>query len=226
MIRAVLRPLGRGARDTLDHLLPFTLVSISWWFGVLLVVTAPAATLALFRYADPRALEDQQRPERRELLRLVRGWIATGWQLSLLFAVPVGVLVRNLVVYREFGALGTWLLPVWVVLLLLAITAAGIACSLVAVHGCVVSTAARRAALITLSRSPFLAPVVVLLWIVVAVGGILAVPAVMFIPTLVANTLNHLTYEALGIEVADPLEPTVERRAEQQREEASKYASN
>jgi len=84
----------------------------------------------------------------------------------------------------------------------------------------------RRATLLTLSRSPLLLPVVLVLWVVVAVGGLLAVPAVMFIPPLVAVTFNHLTYAALGIEVGDALEPTPERRAEEQRAEGSTYASN
>ena len=50
----MLRPLGRGLRDTLDNLLPFTLASFAWWLSLLLIVTAPAGTLALFAFADPQ----------------------------------------------------------------------------------------------------------------------------------------------------------------------------
>ena len=226
MIGTALRPLGRGLRDTLDHLLPFTLASISWWLGVFLIVTAPAATLALFRFTDPRALEDHRRPTRPEVLELVRSWLGTGWRLGLALAVPVVVLVRNLATHHDLGWLGTFLVPLWVVLLLATLTAGGIACSLVANHGEPVGRALRRAVLLTLSRAPILAPLVLLLWLIVAVGGLLAVPAVAFVPTLVAVTMNHVTYAALGIAVVDPLDPTPERRAEEQRVGGSTYASN
>jgi hypothetical protein len=110
--------------------------------------------------------------------------------------------------------------------LLLTLTAGGVATSLMAIHGVSIPTAIRRAVLTVLGRAPMVLPVALALWLLVAVGGLLAVPAVMFVPPLVAVTLNHLTYEALGIEVADPLDPTPERRAEEQRAEASPYASN
>lgn len=226
MIRVALRPVGRGLRDTLDHLLPFLWMSLSWWLGLFLVVTAPAATLALFSAADPRRLEEHQRPNRREALDLVRRWLRPGWALALVIAVPVLVLVTNIVSYRDSDGDGQLLLPLWTVLLLLTLTAGGIATSLVAIHGLAIQVAIRRAVLLSLARAPTALPVALALWLLVAVGGLLAVPAVMFIPPLVAVTLNHLTYQALGIEVRDPLEPTPERRAEEQRAESSPYSTN
>ena len=226
MIRVALRPLGRGLRDTLDHLLPFLWMSLSWWLGVFLVATAPAATIALFTAADPRRLEEHQRPNRSEALALVRRWLFPGWALAIAVAVPVFVLVANILAYRDSQGSGRLLLPLWAVLLLMTLTAGGVATSLVAIHGHPIPTAIRWAVLSTLARAPMVLPVALVLWLLVAVGGILAVPAVMFVPPLVAVTLNHLTYEALGIEVSDPLEPTPERRAEEQRAEASPYASN
>ena len=226
MIRVALRPLGRGLRDTLDHLLPFLWMSLSWWLGVFLVVTAPAATIALFTASDPRRLEEHQRPNRSEALALVRRWLLPGWVLAIMVAVPVVVLVVNILSYRDADGIGRLLLPLWALLLLLTLTAGGVATSLVGIHAEPIPTAIRRAVLFTLARAPMVLPVAVALWLLVAVGGLLAVPAVMFIPPLVAVTLNHLTYEALGIEVADPLDPTPERRAEEQRAEASPYASN
>jgi len=226
VIGIALRPLGRGLRDTLDHLLPFLWMSLSWWLGLFLVVAAPAATLTLFLAADPRRLEEHHRPTRRDALRQVRHWLLRGWLLAIVVAVPVIVLVSNVAVYRDSNGMARLLLPLWVVLLLLILTAGGMAASLVAVHDYPVPTALRRAVLMTLVRLPVVLPVAVGLWLLVAVGGLLAVPAVMFVPPMVAVTLNHLTYQALGIEVVDALEPTPERAAEQRRTEASRYSTN
>lgn len=226
MFRVALRPLGRGLRDTLDHLLPFLWLSLSWWLGCFLIVTAPAATLTLFHIADPRRLEEHLRPTPREALGLVRRWLLPGWALALVVAVPVVVLVANIAAYRDSNGIGRLLLPLWTVLLLLTLTAGGVATSLVAIHGLTTPAAVRRAVLTVLGRAPLVLPVAIALWLLVAVGGLLAVPAVMFIPPLVAVTLNHLTYEALGIGVADPLDPTPERRAEEHRAESSPYSTN
>ena len=226
MIRIALRPLGRGLRDTLDHLLPFLWMSLAWWLGLFLVVTAPAATLTLFVAADPRRLEEHQRPTRREALRLVRHWLLRGWLLAIVVAVPVIVLLSNISVYRNSTGMARLLLPLWVVLLLLVLTAGGMAASLVAVHGLAVPSAVRRATLTALAHLPAVLPVAVGLWLLVAVGGLLAVPAVMFVPPMVAVTLNHLTYQALGMDVVDALEPTPERAAEQGRTEGSRYSTN
>lgn len=226
MIRVALRPLGRGLRDTLDHLLPFLWMSLSWWLGLFLVVTAPAATLALFSAADPKRLEEHRRPDRSEALALVRRFLIPGWPLAVAIALPSVALVANIASYRDSDGIGRLLLPLWAVLLLLWLTTGGIACSLVAVHGMPVAGALRRAVVATLAGAPSLLPLAGALWLLVAVGGLLAVPAVMFVPPLVAVTLNHLTYEALGIEVADALDPTPERRAEEARATSSPYASN
>jgi hypothetical protein len=67
-------------------------------------------------------------------------------------------------------------------------------------------------------------PVVLILWVIVAIGGVMVVPALMFIPSLVAVTFNHLTYDALGITLADPLEPTPERLGEEARAQGGKYS--
>jgi hypothetical protein len=63
-----------------------------------------------------------------------------------------------------------------------------------------------------------------ILWAIVALGGVLVVPALMFVPPLVAVTFNHITYDALGTSLDDPLEPTPERRAEDARSRGGKYS--
>src|SRR5688572_4411129 len=97
----MLRPLGRGLRDTLDNQLPFILTSFAWWVSLLLIVTAPAGTIALFALADPRRLSDHLRPERDEILALVRRELLPAWLLALAFAVPTLILVANVQNYAD-----------------------------------------------------------------------------------------------------------------------------
>ena len=220
----MLRPLGRGLRDTLDNLLPFILASFAWWASVLMIVTAPAGTIALFTFADPRRLGEHLRPSRAELTAVLRRELLRGWLLALAFAVPVLVLVNNLRVYTNSDGPVRWLAPLWILLLILAVTAGGIAVSLWAVHGRSISAAIRQSVLLTLGRAHLQLPVTLILWVIVAIGGILVVPALMFIPPLVAVTFNHITYDALGISLDDPLEPTPERRAEDARTRGGKYS--
>ena len=50
------------------------------------------------------------------------------------------------------------------------------------------------------------------------------VPAIMFVPALVATTINHLVYDALHIPISDPMDLTPERRAEDERAKGGKYS--
>lgn len=68
-MRSLRRPLGRGLRDTLGNLLPMTLATFGWWLTMLGIVTAPAGSVALFRYTDPRRLDEHFRPERSEQIQ-------------------------------------------------------------------------------------------------------------------------------------------------------------
>jgi hypothetical protein len=218
----MLRPLGRGLRDTLDNLLPFTMASFAWWLSLLLIVTAPAGTVALFAFADPRRIDDHLRLTRQEAFAIVRRDLFRAWGMALAIGVPALVLINNIAAYHD-GAL-RWLVPLWAALLLLILGAGGIACSLRAVHGLAVGDALRRGALLTFARLPQVLIVAILLWIIIAIGGILVVPALMFLPALVATTANHLVYDALGITIADPLNPTAERQAEDQQARGGKYS--
>src|SRR3954454_9351124 len=79
-----IRIVGRGLHDTLEHLLAFAVVSFAWWAGVLLVVTAPPATLALFVHADPRIGTEIDRPTSGETLAYIRAQFVQGWKLALI----------------------------------------------------------------------------------------------------------------------------------------------
>ena len=218
------RPLGRGLRDTLDHLLPFTLASMSWWVGLLLIVPGPAATLALLARCDPARLGDHVALTAREALNLVRAELLRGWLIALAFGLPALALVNNLIAYRDERGAIRWLQPVWIVLLLLVVTAGGIAGSLRAVHHQTIRGALGMGIVMTLARVHRTIPIGIALWVIAAIGGILVIPAIMFIPALVAATVNHLVYDALGIPVEDPLAPTEERRREEDTARPGRYS--
>jgi hypothetical protein len=212
------RPLGRGLRDTLDNLLPFTLASMAWWVGLLLIVTAPAATLALFARCDPRRLEDHLTLTRAEMLGNVRHELMRSWIIALAFGLPTLVLINNLIAYRDADG------SIRLLLLLLVVSAAGAAGSLRAIHRQPIGSAIGLGVVMTLARAHRTLPVTVALWAIVALGGILVVPAIMFIPALVATTVNHLVYDALAIPITDPLTPTDERLHEDQSSRPGKYS--
>lgn len=216
------RPLGRAVRDTIDNLLPFTLASFAWWVSVLLIVTAPAGTLALFAFADPRRLDDHQRMQWQEALAMVRRDLFRAWGIAVAVGIPLLMLVNNLVVYRD-GWL-RWFAPFWIVLLLLVVAAGGVTCSMRAVLDRSSADSLRQAVVFVLARAPTLVPIVLVLWLIIAIGGVLVIPALMFVPALVAVTFNHIVYDTLGIVPADPLEPTDERRAEDGRTRGGKYS--
>src|SRR6188472_4414384 len=91
--------VGRALRDTLDNLLPLLWVSLMWWVTTLLIVTAPAGTIALFAATDPIRQTEDRRLDWRERMAIVWRELFRGWLLALIFAVPVLVLVSNLARY-------------------------------------------------------------------------------------------------------------------------------
>src|SRR5918993_1405133 len=114
-----LRLIGWGLTDTLESLLPFTLLTLAWWVCLFLVIPAPAATVTLVAFADPRRAVD--RPDWREALGLTRRNLWRGWGVVLPSLPFVAVLLANLSFYG--GGTDRWggLVPLWTVLLLFAL---------------------------------------------------------------------------------------------------------
>src|SRR3954453_15023151 len=114
-----IRIVGRGLHDTLEHLLAFAVLSMSWWIGILLVITAPPATLALFWQTDPRIGTERDRPSARETLSHMRAHFFQSWGLALITMPLIGVLILNIVTIRpDENKLGV-LAPVWLFLLII-----------------------------------------------------------------------------------------------------------
>jgi len=213
-----LRLIGRGFSDTLEHLLPYTLLTLAWWLGVLLLFSAPAATVALSAMTDPRRAVN--RPEWRDAVAVARDNLRRGWAVALLTVPFVLVLAANLSTYGTSESRWSLLAPLWTVLLLLALTVALSGFAITGLTNAPAPLAAKQAALLVGARPLRALALAIVTLVLVAVGGALVVPMVLFVPALIASIVNRLVLDGLGLPVVDPLTPTDERIAEEQRRAA------
>ena len=216
-----MRLIGRGLSDTLEHLLPFSLLTLGWWAAMLLVVPGPGATLALFGMTDPRRAVDP--PEWREAVRATRRNLRRGWAIALLAAPLSVVLLWNLSAYAYGSGRFGWLVPLWLLLLGLLLAVGLYACSVSALMDQPAWAALKRAAALVGLRPGRALATVLVGWLLVAVGGALVVPLVMLVPALVAALVNRVVLDGLGVSVVDPLAPTTERLREERTRRPSKF---
>ncbi len=214
-----LRLIGRGFLDSLEHLLPFVVSTLFWWLCVVLVLPAAPATVALVAITDPRRAVD--RPEWREAVARARANIGRGWRVALLTVPPVVVLFANLAFYGDRASAWGVLVPLWTLLLLIAVAVCLYAFAVAGLTEGTATTTVKRALWLVLTR-PFRALAVALVALVlVGLGRALVVPLVMFVPALVAAIVNRVVLDGLGVEVVDPLTPTPERADEERRRTAA-----
>ncbi|GIW04110.1 MAG: hypothetical protein KatS3mg059_0730 [Thermomicrobiales bacterium] len=218
-----IRIVARGLSDTLESLLPYTLASLLWWPCLLSIIAAPGATLALFRFTDPRSIAaSYERPGLRDSITYgVRG-LGRAWKLTLLIGVVGGVLVYNLRFYGSHGGRLAVLGPLWLVLLGIWALIGLSAWACAALFELPALPAIRQAAMATLAFLPRGAVVGFLLLILLAVSGLLVVPLVMFMPATVAAISNRLLLANLQIPIPDSLAPTEERRVEEAQRRAAR----
>lgn len=210
-----LRLIGRGTSDTFEHLLPFAVLSLAWWVGLILIVPAPVATVALAALTDPRRSID--RPEGRDVLAALRDNIRRGWGVALLTLPVVAVLIANLASYGGGASRWAILVPLWTILLFVAIAVALGAFAVAGLIGGTAPNAAKIAVMVALRRPFRTLGIVVGLGLLVALGSALVVPLVMIVPALVAAIVNRFVLDTLEIPIPDPLAPTPEREAEELR---------
>jgi uncharacterized membrane protein YesL len=207
-----LRLVGRGLSDTLEHLLPFALLSLAWWLGVLLILPAPAATVALLAMTDPRRAVD--RPDWREAVSAGRAAFWPAWGLALLTLPVVAVLAANLAYYGARASRWGVLIPLWLILFLLALA---ITLQAFAVAGLTAQrplAAAKQAAFLALLRPGRSLALVAVAALFVLLGSALVVPLILIVPALLAAVTARFTLTTLGFPIPDPLAPTEERTAE------------
>jgi uncharacterized membrane protein YesL len=219
---STLRLIGQGLTDTLESLLPFVLLTLAWWVCLCLVIPAPAATVTLAAMVDPRRAVD--RPDWREVLGAVRRNLWRGWGVLLPPLPFVAVLLANLSFYGERTDHWDVLVPLWTVLLVFALAVALYAFAVAGLTEATAWSATKRAGLLVVRRPGQALVVAVVVLFVIAVGALLVVPLVMFVPALTAAVVNRVVLDGLGLPVLDPLAPTAERLVEeQQRAAASRF---
>lgn len=214
-----LRLIGRGFSDTLEHLLPFVVWTLTWWLCVVLVLPAAPATVALVAMTDPRRAVN--RPEWREALARVRANLGRGWFVAVLTVLPVVALFANLSFYGDRPSAWGVLVPLWTLLLLIAIAVCLYAFAVAGLTEGTAATAVKRALWLVLAR-PFRALAVAgIALVLIGIGRALVVPLVIFVPALVAAVVNRVVLDGLGLAVVDPLAPTPEREEEERRRAAA-----
>lgn len=220
-----LRIVGRGLRDTYDNLFGFCLASIGWWIAALPVVVlwpvvswfalaawllfGPAATVTLFAVTDPRRAV--ARPDAQEVVGTFLGNLAYGWKLALAtLPIPL-VLLNNLVVFGGGDNALAAFAPLWTVLLLISCCFLVLSFAVAGIFAAPLRETLRRTTFVLVAapfRSLFVLAVL-LLWVLLGTG--LVVPIVLFVPALVAATLDRLVVRVFGLPVVDPNAPTDER---------------
>lgn len=208
------RVVWRGLRDTIDQLYVFALASILWWLSLALVVTIPAATLTLFRIADPRHRTTGGRPSFTEALRLGLASFARSWRLALITLAPLLLVGFNLAFYARRENHLSLLAPLWVVLLLLGVAVTLCAYSICALLDRPAVASLRLATHLTGARMLPLLGTLLLLLLVCLLAAFLVVPFVLLGPALIATTVNRVVLTGLGLPIGDPDAPTPERAAE------------
>ena len=212
---SALRLALRSYRDLYDRIWIMLLVSAAWWVLLITVIFAPPATLLLFKHADPRIGPWQDRPGLRESgeflwAQFIRSWIVT------LATLPIVALTAfNLDYYGSGVSALSFLSPLWLVLLLLTVTATLVIFALAAMTDLPAKQVIVTGARVTGARLP--AALVVLLFTVIIPrtghhGVVLRAPAAGGCdPGAGRNRLQHL--RAQGHPSAPPRAKPADGRA-------------
>ena len=217
-----IRIVGRGLHDTLEHLLAFAVLSMSWWAGVFLIITAPPATLALFWQADPRIGTEGIGPLHPRNNQLHARSFFSELGLGADHDAADRCVDRQ---YRAHPSGREQTRGAGASLALLLIVASFItagAFTHVALLDFRVVPALKQSALMTAAHFPRIIIIAILLWIIIVLSVVVVIPMILFLPATFAATIERFVLDALKIPVIDPLSPTDERMIEEQKRRNSK----
>lgn len=215
----------RGLSDTLENLLAFTLASLTWWLGVVLVLFAPAVTQALFQAADPRLATSADPPGVSGAFRHPFSGAGKTWAIALLAGVPILVLVSNLRVYASDFNGWSLLVPLWLIILISLVLIGMVALSHAALLESSTGTALRIAAALVIGQPGRVLSMLAVMLPVCLLGAAAVVPIFTLLPAMIAATVNRFVLVSLAVPMADPLAPTDERRIEESIEQAQANAA-
>jgi hypothetical protein len=219
---ATLRDILKGLSDTLENLLAFTILSAGWWLGLVLIIPAPGVTIALLAAADPRIVHAAGRPGFGEAVDLVARNLRRGWSLAIVALPMLGVLAYNLWAYRDAADPVAGLAPLWIVLFLGVGGIAALALACMALFDDDLPASLRRAAAVLARRPLGALGLLCGLLLLLIPSALLVVPLLLFFPAMSAAIVDRFVLTTLALPVADPLDPTPERRAEEARERSAR----
>lgn len=210
----------RSYRDFYDRIWWMLLVIAAWWLMLATVIFVPSATLLLFKHADPRIGVWTDRPNLRESGQFLWSQLVRGWLISLATLPVVALTAFNLVYYSDAESTLAVLSPVWLVLLILSITATLMTFAVAGVTDLPPKQAILTGLRLTGMRLPA-ALVVIFVTVLVPILAITStyyvlLPVAVLIPGLVATAFSGFVLKAMGAPVPDPNKPTDERLHEKQ----------
>ena len=205
----------RSYRDLYDHIWIMLLVSAVWWVLLITVIFAPPATLLLFRHADPRIGPWKDRPGLRESGEYLWAQLIRSWVITLATLPIVALMAFNLDYYGSGASALSFLSPLWLVLVLLAVTATFVILAIAGVTDLPPKQAIIAGTRVTGARLPA-ALVLLLFTLVIPALAIIAsyyvlLPLAALVPALVAMAFSTFVLKATGAPLPEPNLPTDER---------------
>lgn len=202
----------RGLKDVYDQFVLLMVVSLMWWVCVALIVTGPPATVALFRFADPR--NQIRKPELGDFFGTMKSSFGTSWAIAG-FTLPVFlILLWNSLFFRGSDSGFAIMVPLWVVMMLITAILALYAFATVAAMESRVRNAFRGATYL-LIMWPFTSGLLILLLTIMSsLFAVLVLPLFLLGPAVGASVVNRFVLAGYDVEVIDPSSPTQERSHE------------
>lgn len=207
-----LRLFLRGMKDVYDQFVLMMAVSVLWWLCAALIVPGPPATVALFRFADPR---NQVRSlELRDFFVTIRESFRTSWAIAGITLPVILILLWNSVFFRGTDSRFALIVPLWVVMMLITVVLMLYAYATVATMESRVRNAFRGSTYLMVMW-PFTSGLLIVgILLVVAIFAALVLPLILFGPAVVASIINRFVLAGYNVEVIDPSSPTSERSTE------------
>lgn len=202
----------RGLKDAYDQFVQVMIVSVLWWICAVLIVPGPPATVALFRYMDPRNQVAQ--PEARDFLRTMRDSFKTAWGIAAFTLPVVLVLLWNTLYFRGTDSTFSLMVPLWIVMILITMILMLYAYATAAAMESRTRNAFKGATYLLVMR-PFSSALMILFLLLLSLFfTVLVVPLILFGPGVSAAVINRFVLSGFGVEVIDPSSPTQERSHE------------
>ncbi|MDQ3523921.1 MAG: hypothetical protein M3451_02575 [Chloroflexota bacterium] len=205
----------RGLKDVYDQFVLLMMVSVLWWVCVLLIVPGPPATVALFRMADPR--NQSELPELRDFFRIIGESFRTAWAVAALTLPVILVLLWNTLFFQGGASWFTILVPLWIVMVFIALILMLYAFATVATMESGVRNAFRGATFLMVMRPFSSGLLIIIVFVVMVLLAALVLPVILFGPAVMASVINRFALDGFDVEVIDPNRPTQERSTERSR---------